>query len=246
MTNTIYNILLQNAQEGKKQIILLIDPDKHTNESLQKTVENAEKADILMYFVGGSLISGSIDWAIEKIKSLSSKKVVIFPGSTIQITTKADGILFISLVSGRNPEFLIGNHVIAAPFIQQANLETLPTGYLLIEGGNFTSVEYMSGTKPIPASKTDIAIATALASKMLGQKLLYLDAGSGALFPVSQEMIRKVKAATKLPLIIGGGIKTAIQAKLAFEAGADFLVVGSAIEEDSAKLFELTKATKVQ
>lgn len=217
----------------KKQFAVLLDPDKNLdNEKLSRIIKNAEQANVDYFFVGGSLISNSLDRLIERVKAQTELPVIIFPGHAIQVSAKADAILFLSLISGRNPEFLIGNHVISAPFIKKTNLEVIPTGYMLIESGIQTSVEYMSNSKPIPHNKNDIAVATALAGEMLGNKLIYLEAGSGAQHGVSAEMISQVKKSISVPLIVGGGLRTKQDISKAFDAGADIVVIGTAIENN--------------
>ncbi len=226
---TIYNRFCRK----KKQLAVLLDPDKSLDSfALQKKVQLAEQIGIDYFFVGGSLISNSITNLINQIKKSSSIPVIIFPGSVIQISENADALLFLSLISGRNPEFLIGSHVIAAPFLKKTQVEILSTGYILIESGVQTSVEYMSNTKAIPHAKIDIATATAIAGEMLGNKLIYLEAGSGAAKPVSLEMIAEVKRNISVPLIVGGGIKTIQQINNTFDAGADIVVIGTILEEN--------------
>jgi len=226
---TIYNRFCRK----KKQLAVLLDPDKSLDSfALQKKIQLAEQIGIDYFFVGGSLISNSITNLINQIKKSSSIPVIIFPGSVIQISENADALLFLSLISGRNPEFLIGSHVIAAPFLKKTQVEILSTGYILIESGVQTSVEYMSNTKAIPHAKIDIATATAIAGEMLGNKLIYLEAGSGAAKPVSLEMIAEVKRNISVPLIVGGGIKTIQQINNTFDAGADIVVIGTILEEN--------------
>jgi phosphoglycerol geranylgeranyltransferase len=173
------------------------------------------------------------------LKEHSAVPVILFPGNVLQISPRADGILLLSLISGRNPEFLIGNHVIAAPILRKTNLEIIPTGYILIENGRTTSVEYMSNTKPIPADKIDLAVATAMAGEMLGHKLIYLEAGSGARDQVNARMIREVRSQISIPLVVGGGIENGEQIRDAYRAGADIIVVGSAIEKGAGGLEKL-------
>ncbi len=225
---TIY----QSVFEAKhKQIAVLVDPDKHTEESLQKLCGNINQSKVDFILVGGSLLlKNNFDFTIEYLKRHTKHPVIIFPGNNFQVSEKADAILFLSLVSGRNPEYLIGQQVVAAPFIKASNIETIPTAYLLIDGGRISSTSYITQTVPIPNDKPDIAVATALAAEMLGMKLIYLEAGSGAEKTVSQELIKAVKAAVKIPVIVGGGIRTASSAKNIFEAGADVIVVGNALE----------------
>ena len=230
-SQTVY----QSIFEAKhKQIAVLVDPDKHTEESLQKLCNNINQSNVDFILVGGSLLlKNNFDSTIEYLKHHTKLPVIIFPGSNFQVSDKADAILFLSLVSGRNPEYLIGQQVTAAPLIKASNIEVIPTAYLLIDGGRISSTSYITQTVPIPNDKPDIAVATALAAEMLGMKLIYLEAGSGAKNTVSQELIKAVKAAVKIPVIVGGGIRTANSAKEIFDAGADIIVVGNALESNA-------------
>jgi len=230
-SQTVY----QSIFEAKhKQIAVLVDPDKHTEESLQKLCNNINQSKVDFILVGGSLLlKNNFDSTIEYLKQHTKLPVIIFPGSNFQVSDKADAILFLSLVSGRNPEYLIGQHVTAAPLIKASNIEVIPTAYLLIDGGRISSTSYITQTVPIPNNKPDIAVATALAAEMLGMKIIYLEAGSGAENTVSQELIKAVKTAVKIPVIVGGGIRTASSAKDIFDAGADIIVVGNALEDNA-------------
>lgn len=229
--------IYQSFCRNKKQLAVLLDPDKSLETiALQKKIDLAESIGIDYFFVGGSLIANSLTILIQQIKKRTAIPVIIFPGSVIQISDNADGLLFLSLISGRNPEFLIGNHVIAAPFLKKSNLEIISTGYILVESGVQTSVEYMSNTKAIPHSKVDIATATAIAGELLGNKLIYLEAGSGAAKPVSSEMIAEVKRNISIPLIVGGGIRSLAQMNNAFASGADVVVIGTILEENPEML----------
>ncbi len=224
----------------KKQIAVLIDPDKTDIKKLQKTIEAAEKANIDFFLVGGSLLlKNNLEEVIISIKKLSKKKVFLFPGNPSQISNKADGILLLSLISGRNADLLIGNHVQAAPILKQSKLNIVPTGYILIESGTATTVSYISNTTPIPANKPEIAACTALAGEQLGLQIIYLEAGSGALNAVSKETIKAVRKMIRVPLIVGGGIRSAAQIETAFSAGADIVVIGTAIENDITFLEEI-------
>ncbi len=224
----------------KKQIAVLIDPDKTDIKKLQKTIEAAEKANIDFFLVGGSLLlKDNLEEVIISIKKLSKKKVFLFPGNPSQISNKADGILLLSLISGRNADLLIGNHVQAAPILKQSKLNIVPTGYILIESGTATTVSYISNTTPIPANKPEIAACTALAGEQLGLQIIYLEAGSGALNAVSKETIKAVRKMIRVPLIVGGGIRSAAQIETAFSAGADIVVIGTAIENDITFLEEI-------
>jgi putative glycerol-1-phosphate prenyltransferase len=229
----LYTNLLKNTLAGKKQFAVLIDPDKYSSESLSGVVTLAVQAGIDYFFIGGSLlIRDNQSQVITYIKENTDIPVVLFPGNNLQLNNHADGILLLSLISGRNPEMLIGRHVISAPYLKASSLEIISTGYLLIESGLTTTVAYMSNTTPIPSNKSEIAVCTAMAGEMLGMKLIYLDAGSGGTNPVPVSMISKVKKAIGIPLIIGGGITSPALAKSAFDAGADIIVVGNAIESD--------------
>jgi putative glycerol-1-phosphate prenyltransferase len=229
----LYQPLLKAKLAGKKQFAVLIDPDKYSLASLSRVVTLAVNAGIDYFFLGGSLLlQDNQSQLIAYLKENTGIPVVLFPGNNMQLNNKADGILLLSLISGRNPDMLIGRHVISAPYLKASNLEILSTGYMLIESGCATAVTYMSNTTPIPAHKSDIAVCTAMAGEMLGMKLIYLDAGSGAKNPVPLTMIAKVKESIGLPLIIGGGITNPGLAKAAFNAGADVIVVGNGIEND--------------
>lgn len=218
---------------GKKKFAVLIDPDKYSPGSLSRTVKLGMNAGVDYFFLGGSLLMHDTQSQyINFIKKNTDIPVVLFPGNNMQLNNKADGILLLSLISGRNPDMLIGRHVISAPYLKASNLEIISTGYMLIESGRTTAVTYMSNTIPIPSHKNDIAVCTAMAGEMLGLKLIYMDAGSGAMNPVPGEMISAVKKSIRLPLIIGGGITTPEMAKEAFTAGADVVVVGNGIEHD--------------
>lgn len=229
---------------GRKLLAVLIDPDFGQDEDrLERTVQNACTAKADLIFVGGSLLtSASFDHCVALVKQWSSKPVVLFPGSPSQLSRHADAVLFLSLISGRNAELLIGHHVTAAPTIKALGIEAIPTGYMLIDGGKPTTVSYVSQTLPIPHDKPGIAAATALAGELLGLRSIYMDTGSGASRTVSPKMIAAVRATIDLPIIVGGGIRTAEQARQLCEAGADVLVVGTAFEEDPEHVFALSEA----
>ncbi len=250
----ILNLLQQKSKAREKSLAVLIDPDKVSDaEQVVKLVEVANENYLDFFFVGGSLITApNLSMVIHTIKKNTSIPVILFPGSNMHIDTSADAILFLSLISGRNPELLIGQHVIAAPIIRNSQLETLPTGYMLVSSGKSTSVSYMSNTIPIPADKYSIAASTAMAGEMLGLKLIYMDAGSGGV-PISSKMISKVRRSVNAPLIVGGGISTVQKAVDTLNAGADTIVIGNAIEENpdllievSAKIYDINKDRKVQ
>ncbi len=237
---SIYNRL---SDTSKKKFVVLIDPDKPTDKEIIDIVEKSKKVGVDFFFVGGSLLTtDSLDNCIKLIKKHSDIPVLIFPGNSLQISKWCDGFLLLSLISGRNSEMLIGRHVIAAPYLKLYGNEIIPTGYMLIDGGRQTSVSYMSNTTPIPHDKDDIAMCTALAGEMLGLKIIYLDAGSGAITPVSADMISKVKQTIEIPLIVGGGINTPEKAAAAAKAGADIIVVGNALEKSTDRLLEFAEA----
>lgn len=227
-----------------KKFALLIDPGKLSTQGLIASLYSANESGVNMILVGGSLLSVDIDQTLEIIKKHSDIPVYLFPGSLLQLSNKADALFLLSMVSGRNPDYLIGNHVIAAPFIKRSNLEVISTAYILIDGGVSTSVEYISNTKPIPATKSDIVVATAMAAEMLGHKIIYLEAGSGAVNHVPIEVIREVKNNTTIPLIVGGGIDTADKAEQILAAGADIIVVGTAVEKKISNLDAIIKGVK--
>lgn len=197
------------------------------------------------FLVGGSLVTSSVmGKMIRAIKAQTSIPIIIFPGSNLHIEPEADAILFLSLISGRNPEFLIGQHVVAAPILKKSDLEILATGYMLVDSGRQTTVSYISNTTPLPHDKPAVAACTAMAGEMLGLQLMYLDAGSGAQRSVSPEMIAAVRQSVETPIIVGGGINTPQKAKNALEAGADLIVVGNGIEENPNLLPEIAKTVQ--
>ena len=236
----IYSSILQGSKSRRKKLALLIDPDKFQSTTV---IENAVDAGVDYILVGGSLLSiGGLQRCVEIIKETTDIPLILFPGSTDQVTPNADGILFLSLISGRNPDNLIGRHVISAPILKKTSLEIIPTGYMLIEGGSSTSAAYMSNTMPIPCNKTDIAVCTAMAGEMLGLKLIYLDTGSGALNYVPTSMVKHVKKNIGIPLIVGGGIKNPEHAYNVCIAGADIVVIGTVAEQSPEMISEIANA----
>ena len=228
--------LLEIRKHRGAGYIVLIDPDKLSLEENISLATQAAKEGADAIFIGGSLLSTPIfDELVRQVKNAVTIPVIIFPGGVQQISRHADAILFISVISGRNPELLIGQHVKAAPIVKMMNLEAIPTGYLLIESGKVTSAEFMSNTRPIPRDKPDIAVAHALAAEYLGMKLLYLEAGSGAQYPVPDEMIRAITRMCSLPIIVGGGIRTPEIAKQKVASGAAFVVTGNVLEKNNEK-----------
>jgi len=239
-TNTILSYIEKQAKDSIKMFAVLIDPDKQNEAFLLKTIHICNQSEVDFFFVGGSIITnGDMDKTIRLIKENSLKPVIIFPGHPEQISKHADAILFLSLTSGRNPEFLIGHHVTAAPLIKATHLEVIPTGYLLVNCGTTTTAIYVSETNPIPYDNAKIAANTALAGEYLGLKITYIDGGSGAKKCISKEMVSKTKAVLNGPLIIGGGIRSAIVAKEIYQAGADIIVIGNGAETNQNLISEI-------
>lgn len=237
----LLNTLRERKAAGQKSLALLIDPDKADEESLFSLLRQAATHPVDFFFVGGSLITNyNHAGVIAIIRQHTNAPVVLFPGNSLHIDASADAVLFLSLISGRNPEFLIGQHVIAAPLLRASGLEVLPTGYMLVDSGAQTTVSYISGTMPLPHNKPDVAACTAMAGEMLGLQLIYLDAGSGARRPVSADMIRAVRATVNAPVIVGGGISSGEKAYDALRAGADLIVVGNSVEQNPDLLAELS------
>ncbi len=236
----IFNQIQLSALEKKKLLAVLLDPDKIDNGNIAQTLGFYSKIGVDFLFIGGSLlISSNFAEVVKKVKSLCDIPIVLFPGSVMQVSDAADAILFLSLISGRNADLLIGQHVLAAPTLKKSSLEIIPTGYMLVDGGKSTTAHYVSQSLPIPKDKPEIAACTAMAGEMLGLKLMYLDAGSGADLPVSAEMIEAVKNSTNAPLIVGGGIRTKEGVNQAFDAGADVVVIGNSLEKNPALLEEM-------
>lgn len=226
---------------GKKGLAILIDPDSYNKESLREVVEKSNTSKIDFFLVGGSLTFSSIEDTIKILRRYSGLPVILFPGNLLQVSELADGILFLSLISGRNPEFLIGHHVLAAPELRKCGIDVYPTAYILIENGKQSSVEYMSNTSPIPADKPDIAVATAIAGELLGLKLCYLEAGSGADQTIGHDMIADVRKNISSLLIVGGGIRSEEQADMIYRAGADIIVAGNGVEQNPNLITSLAK-----
>jgi len=227
------------SSKNTRHIALLLDPDKHNMVNLEYVLDLANKSSVSFILVGGSLVNTDIDEFVRTIKLHTDLPVILFPGSALQFSSNADAILLLSLISGRNPEFLIGNHVQVAYRLKQSGIEIIPTGYLLIESGGSSSVQYMSNTLPIPSNKIEIAAATALAGEQLGLKMIYLEAGSGAKNHVPIELIRLVKKEISIPLIVGGGLKTVDQINAVFAAGANVVVLGNGIENNPELLKQI-------
>jgi len=242
--NSIYKHILLNQQENRKMLAVLLDPDQCRGSLLASTIAALKSNVPDFIFVGGSHTLSSTDSLIELLKEETKAGIVLFPGNASQFSVRADALLYLSLLSGRNAEFLIGQHINSALAIKNSNIEVIPTGYLLIDGGKPSSVEYISNTRPIPADKNEIALSTSVAAELLGMKLIYLEAGSGAKHPVTPKMIEKVKNGLSIPLIVGGGIKNAIQLRVAYEAGADLVVVGNIFESNPAMIADFVECTR--
>ena len=243
MSPNVYLQILESKKAGRPLFTVLIDPDKVDAKSLEHLIGLGLEAKVDYFFVGGSLvISNHLDACVQQIKAACNIPVILFPGSPSQISKYADALLYLSLISGRNPELLIGQHVISAPFVKKSGLEIMPTGYMVIDGGAPTTVSYISNAAPIPSNKHEIAMCTAMAGEMLGMKLIYMDAGSGAQTPISEAMINAVASSISIPMIVGGGITDPEEAYLNCKAGATMIVIGNAIEKDPSLIKEMSAA----
>ena len=242
MSNTtLYNTLVSDKKAGKKCFSVLIDPDKVNEDGLLKLIYLANENKVDYFFVGGSLLSkDSTEWTVSIIKSNSDIPVILFPSNSNQIVEEADGILFLSLISGRNADYLIGQQVISAPLLKQKELEVLSCGYMLVDCGKQTTASYISNTTPLPYDKPEIAVATAMAGEMLGLKLIYADGGSGAKTYISPIMISALAKNIEAPLIIGGGLRTVSEVEQAWVSGADVVVVGNHIEKNPNFIAEVS------
>lgn len=244
---SILEQIQERSKNSDRQVAVLIDPDNYEITELDVLHDLCVEANVDYFFFGGSLVTTSgYEEKIGYLKAMSNIPVIIFPGNLSQISGNADAILFLSLISGRNPDLLIGQQVTAAPMLKKLGIETIPTGYMLIDTGRLTTAQYISSTYPIPYDKPEVAASTALAGQMLGLQVIYADGGSGAKKPVSAQMIQAIKKHVDLPLIIGGGIKTPEEAEMAFLSGANVIVVGNQIEHDNSfiKDLALVKAGK--
>lgn len=233
----IYNSLISKQ---KKKVALLIDPDKCTEDSLAIRLKLAEENGISYIFVGGSLLNYYLmDNCIKQIKKICKIPTIIFPANGMHISPEADAILFMSLISGRNPDLLIGNHVHSAPIIKKFGIEAIPTGYMIMESGHITTAQYISNSLPLPRNRPEVTVSTAIAGEMLGLKAIYIDAGSGAELPIPIEIIKAVSENITIPLIIGGGLRTFSSVKASFDAGADLIVLGNIAEENPEFLIQI-------
>jgi phosphoglycerol geranylgeranyltransferase len=243
MIKGIYHSLTERKRLGRKSFAVLIDPDKVNDQNMEQLVALAVAAGVDYFLVGGSLvISNYLDECLQLIKRTCSIPTIIFPGSPSQVSKYADALLYLSLISGRNPELLIGQHVVSAPVVKKSGLEIMSTGYMVVDGGAPTTVSYISNASPLPSDKNEIAVCTAMAGEMLGMKLIYMDAGSGAKRAIHESMIEKVAQSISVPLIIGGGITEPEKAYINCKAGADVIVVGNAIEKDASLIKEMAAA----
>lgn len=235
-----YQHIISGIEKGKTFLAVLIDPDKMAISNVPAFINKINHSSATHILVGGSEVNeGITDNLVQEIKKFTDLPIIIFPGDEMQLTAKADCLLFLSLLSGRNPEYLIGKHIEAVPKLNAMGIEVIPTGYILIENGKQTSVERVSNTKPIPRSKVKTIVNTAKAGEYLGMKFIYLEAGSGALHPIDAGIITSVKEQLNIPLIVGGGIRTKEALIDAYNAGADIVVIGTAIEENNDFLNKL-------
>ncbi len=240
--NNIYQTILKSVSVNEKLLAVLIDPDKFSVDKIPDFIEKVNQSIATHIFVGGSTVNEfDTEILVIEIKKYTSLPIVLFPGDVTQITDKADALLFLSLISGRNPEYLISKHVKAVSKIKKTNLEVIPTGYILIENGKETAVEKVTKTKPIPRKSIEEIVDTAKAGELLGMKLIYLEAGSGAKTAVTSQIISLVKQELEIPLIVGGGIRNKEQLENAYNSGADLVVIGTAFEEDESFFDEIKK-----
>ena len=243
MSKGIYHSLTDRKRTGKKSFAVLVDPDKVNDQSMEQLIQLSVSAKVDYFLVGGSLVvSNYLDNCLQLIKRSCAIPTILFPGSPSQVSKYADALLYLSLISGRNAELLIGQHVVSAPMVKKSGLEIMSTGYMVVDGGAPTTVSYISNASPLPADKNEIAVCTAMAGEMLGMKLIYMDAGSGAKIAITESMIEKVAQSISVPLIVGGGIVDPEKAYLNCKAGADVVVVGNAIEKDSSLIMEMAAA----
>lgn len=236
----LYQQIITKKNQGQKSLAVLIDPDEDLH-ALPDLIAKCEACKVDYIFIGGSLlVSDSLDVLVGTVKKLCNIPVVLFPGNHQHISLNADALLFLSLISGRNPDFLIGQQILAAPSVKRSGLEVLPTGYMLVDCGPQTTVSYISNTNPIPYNKPSIAACTAMAGELLGLKTIFLDGGSGAERPVPKEIIMAVRSSVDLPIFCGGGIRSGVHVAAAVEAGADVIVVGNSIQKEPDLIYELS------
>ena len=240
---SIFQNLIEIIEKKGSAYIVLIDPDKKNNDNIESIVEKGNRSNVDAFFIGGSLIMDSnYESRVKSIKSNSDIPVILFPGGINQINSYFDAMLFMSMISGRNPQYLIGEQVISAPIIKDLGIETISTGYILIDGGVQSMVQVMSDTNPIPMDRLDAIIAHALAAQYLGMKLIYLEAGSGATKSVNDEIIKSVSKIINIPLIVGGGLRDPETVSAKVNSGASIIVTGTIAEEDSSIMREIASA----
>ncbi len=240
---SVFSQLNSVIDEKGAAYVVLIDPDRKNENLLESRVESANESGVDALFVGGSLMMDrKCKERVKRIKDVSNIPVIFFPGGVGQLNAYYDAMLFMSVISGRNPHYLIGEQAIAAPIVKDIGMETIPTGYILMDGGAGSTVEFMSGTRPIPMNRSDIAVAHALAGQYLGMKLIYLEAGSGAKEPVAKNVVKAVTETLDIPVIVGGGIRNAETASEKVKDGASIIVTGTVIEENSSLMSELADA----
>ncbi|HEX6181777.1 MAG TPA: geranylgeranylglyceryl/heptaprenylglyceryl phosphate synthase [Chitinophagaceae bacterium] len=243
MQNRVYQSLSDRKANGQKSFAVLVDPDKVDSKLISELSKLTSESKVDFLLIGGSLvITDHLDEVVQQFKRECDIPIILFPGSPLQVSRYADALLYLSMISGRNPELLIGQHVISAPFVRQSGLEIIPTGYMVVDGGAPTTVSYISNATPLPSDKNEIAMCTAMAGEMLGMKLIYMDAGSGAKKPITEAMIRQVSQSVSVPLVVGGGITDPEKAYHNCKAGADVIVVGNAIEKDPSLIGEMAAA----
>lgn len=238
--NLIYNKIISSKHKGKKLLAVLLDPDKLQLSEVKETATKINPIKVDFIFVGGSNVKNGITKVfVKELKRFTKTPVVLFPGDYSQITEQADAILFLTLLSGRNPEYLIEQQIKSVPLLQKSKLEAIPTGYILIDGGVETAVQKVSKTKPISQNNMEKIRNTASAGMYMGNKLIYLEAGSGAINTINANIIKSVRENINIPIIVGGGIKTKKQLEIAYKNGADLVVIGNGFEENSSLLFQL-------
>ena len=242
MKNRIYESLVVKKSKGEKSFAVLVDPDKVNADTIDELITLANAARLDFSWLAESCYQQSPWWSCLRFKDNCDIPIILFPGSPSQISKHADALLYLSLISGRNADLLVGQHVISAPFVKQSGLEIMSTGYMVVDGGAPTTVSYISNASPIPSDKNEIAMCTAMAGEMLGMKLIYMDSGSGAKRPITETMIHLVSKSIEVPLVVGGGINTPEKAYLNCKAGADVIVVGNAIEKDNSLIKEMADA----
>ena len=245
----VYEHLLRVRRERGAGFVVLIDPDKLQADRTERFVERCVVAGADAFFVGGSLIhAGEVDTCVSRVKAASPLPVIGFPGALNQIAPSLDAVLFLSVISSRNPDYLFGQHVYAAPIIRRFGIEPISTGYMLVESGHCTTAQYMTHSLPLPRNKPEVAVATALAAEMMGMKLVFTDGGSGADEPVPADLVQGVATECSIPLIVGGGLRTSDDVARCVRSGASFVVVGNAIEDrpDAAYIADLAAAAHDQ